>query len=226
VSRFFNGTTSGHLDVATATLSAYPMSMCAWVKLAGLGATGHAFNVGTAGTADNRFSLSVDATNACSATARDTTQFSATSANVIQDLTGWWLISCTHASATSRTAYLNGGSAGTNTNSKTPGVSNTMVIGTTAGPSAGFNGYIAHVALWDIALSAADHAALWLGMPNTVQAGNLQEYWPLVAGLSPEPSFGLNPHPMVVTATAATGIFSADNPLPGYTPPLRPQNWS
>jgi hypothetical protein len=226
MSRFFDGTTSGHLDVASATVSAYPMSMCAWVKMAALGVTGNAMNCGTSASSDNRFSLLVDATAAPSATTRDTVQTNAFAATKIQNLTGWHLISGTWSSTTLRTSYLNGGSAGTDVNTRTPSASNAMAIGTTTLPSVGFNGYIAHVGLWDIALSAADHAALFLGMPNTVQPDNLREYWPLVAGLSPEPSFGLNPHSMIVTSTAATGIYSDDNPLPGYTPPLRPQNWS
>lgn len=226
MSRFFNGTTNGHLDVASATVSAYPMSMCAWVKLGALGAVGQVMNCGTSASSDNRFSLTVDAAGFVSVAARDTTQQLSTSFWPITDLTSWWLISATFTNATSRDAYLNGGSVGSNVTSKTPGVSNAMAIGATTLPSAGFNGFIAHVALWNLALSAADHAALMLGLPSSVQAANLQEYWPLTNGASPEPSLGLNPNSMIVTATAVTGIYSSDNPQPGYTPPLRSQCWS
>lgn len=97
-----------------------------------------------------------------------------------------WHHACGVFSATnSRTAYIDGGSAGTNTTVREPAGCDRVSIGR-AGQSTAedyMSGMIAEAAVWSVALSAADIAQLAHGQsPLLVQAASLVAYWPLIRG--------------------------------------------
>lgn len=98
---------------------------------------------------------------------------------------GVWSHACgVFASATSRTAYLNGGNAGTDTTNTGTVSPNRTTIGArwlSGVISLPFGGLIAEAAIWSVALSAADVAALAKGIsPLKVLPQSLVLYCPLI----------------------------------------------
>ena len=94
------------------------------------------------------------------------------------------------ASSTSRTVYLNGGNSATETTSGTPSGLNRTAVGAKLGNTASgfFDGHLADVAAWNIALSAADIASLALGFsPLLIRPDALIFYMPMWGYGSPEP---------------------------------------
>lgn len=108
-----------------------------------------------------------------------------------------WTHACAvFASSSSRAAYINGTNKGTNSASHTPAsIDLTMLGARYTGPGARslyYDGYIAEAAIWDIALSDAEVASLYVSagvgiFPTDVQSGHLLAYWPLLGSSSPEP---------------------------------------
>jgi hypothetical protein len=102
---------------------------------------------------------------------------------------GTWHHGCAvFASTTSRTAYIDGGSANTNTNSRP---ADAQVVDKTAIGCLGratnaafYNGQIAEVGIWNAALTAAEVASLADGMTcDKVRPQSLVFYAPLVRDL-------------------------------------------
>ncbi len=84
-------------------------------------------------------------------------------------------------SSTLRAAYLNGGSKGTNTSSRTPDASvlDTTSIGTYLSTSAFglFDGRLAEVCLWNVALVDAEVSEVYKNGPLGVRRDRLVGYW-------------------------------------------------
>ena len=105
---------------------------------------------------------------------------------------GTWHHGCSvFESSTSRTAYIDGGNSGTDTVSITPAAAITgFSIGVArsgSGPLGYFNGLIAEVAVWDVALTPAEIASLARGVsPIFIRPENLFAYWPLIGRASPD----------------------------------------
>jgi len=100
-----------------------------------------------------------------------------------------WNHACAvEASATDRRVYLNGAGKGTNTTSKVPaGIDRTtLTADNDTAQGFPFAGSVAHVAIWNVALSDAEVNALAKGAhPYTIKRGALTHYWP-IRGDSPE----------------------------------------
>lgn len=99
-----------------------------------------------------------------------------------------WYHACgVFASATSRTAYIDGGSSGTNTTSDTPSGISSLQIGrvffnNTAGQR--FAGRIAETAIWNVALNIDEIRSLADGYrPSLIRPQNLVFYAPLIRDL-------------------------------------------
>jgi len=89
-------------------------------------------------------------------------------------------------SDTSRTAYIDGGSSGSETTDVAPTDADRVSIGAVMySPSENWcNGFIAEAAIWDVALTAAEIASLAAGAsPLLVRPQSLVGYWPLIRGL-------------------------------------------
>jgi hypothetical protein len=94
----------------------------------------------------------------------------------------WYHAAAVAASATDRTVYFDGGSSGNNTTDVQPkSVDASWIAQSDDGsPVDRFSGNIAHVAMWDAALTASEIATLAAGVsPLRVRPGNLVHYWPL-----------------------------------------------
>ena len=121
----------------------------------------------------------------------------------------WQHSAAVFASTTSRKAYLDGISDGTNTTSNTVSGLDSILIGARYSTTRGafFGGRIAHVGIWNIALSDGEIASLAAGAhPQTIQAANLVFYAPLTDGVAED----------VITSTALTvsgAFWQSDGPF-------------
>lgn len=207
---------NGSSDYLEYTLSlSYPFTMACWFNGDSTTATGVLLGAcNFSGSDDDRMQL-----NAAGATGGDPIQMGAVTnggAGVnAQTSTGYtagtWFHACgVAASATSRTAYINGGSSGSNTTNRAMTGLDRLVIGSrrAAGTlGAYFDGRIAAVAVWNTGLSAADVASIAKG-PSAllVRPDSLIFYAPLarsnqdiVGGLTPSASSGTSvaAHPRI-----------------------------
>ena len=184
MAREFDLNASNYLSVADAPITAAPFTMACWFlsdsatqfqSLIAIGdsAGSDRFVLAAAGnTGGDPVQLGVVA-GAGSTNTNTTTGYS----------TGVWHHACASiASSTSRSVYIDGGSKVTTTASRVPSVNATHVgVRVSAGtPGLPHDGRIAHVAIWDVALTDDEVASLAKGIsPLLVRPASLIRYWPL-----------------------------------------------
>ena len=193
MARAFVRASSQYLEHAAAVVTAYPVTLASWFRsddaTVGQSILG-VFN----STLDAWFRIEIrgdvagdpvriECVNVSNANAATSTGYSANT----------WHHACgVVASATSRTAYIDGGSAVTDTtNQAVPGGLDTTAIARRV--RAGglndfyFSGNIAESAIWSAALDAGEIAALAKGFsPLLIRPQSLAAYWPLGGNDSPE----------------------------------------
>lgn len=103
----------------------------------------------------------------------------------------WYHAVGVSSAANSRAVYLNGGNKGTNTTSVTPAGVADFCVGAWFEPTSldggHWDGRIAEVALWNVALTDDEAASLAKGAyPPRVRPASLVGYWPLWGRYSPE----------------------------------------
>jgi Concanavalin A-like lectin/glucanases superfamily len=206
MSRSFS-TTGDHLDASYA-LGSLPFTLSAWFKLTTLGATQRGVAIGTGGSGTNYYGLSATATNACSATHNDGTNSIATAGATTLGDSGWHNCVASFASASSRSAFLDGINKGTAAGARTVLTPNAIRVGLDLAGAAQFHGLISHVAIWGGTLADSDVATLATLSPNMVRPDILLDYWPLQSNNVNEPSFGASGTVLAVTGTT----FSTDDP--------------
>ena len=134
---------------------------------------------------------------------------------VASSSTGYSVNTWHHAAATftavdNRAAYIDGGSKGTDTTSITPAGLDATGIGVRVKSSndTHFSGRIAEAAIWNVALSDAEVAALAKGFsPTLMRPDTLVGYWPLFGNDASELDRWENRFDMTVT-----GATKADHP--------------
>ena len=188
----FNGTNQ-YLSTASAPVTSWPLTMACWFNVANVTTQYVLMYVGKL-NAEERFVLQAGGhlsgdpvatnyiqTDGNSFRADTTSGFSANT----------WSHACAvHTSASSRTAYLNAGSGGTNTGSailSNTGI-NAVLIGAQSNPAnpafTYTSGLIAEVGIWNVALTADEIASLAKGMTcDKVRPQSLVFYAPLVRDL-------------------------------------------
>ncbi len=131
----------------------------------------------------------------------------------------WNHIGAVETSATDHRVYCNG-STGQDTNSRTPANADSVTIGRQGDSTPGdeFEGRLAEVAVWDVALTADEMNALRFGAnPLKMRRANLVGYWPLFGNASPEPDYGSSK----LALTLQNSPAKADNaPVALFTPSL------
>lgn len=188
--RNFTAASSHNLAISQAVVSATPFTVSAWFKPNNATTFFNIAAITTFGSLNHYWRLS-----AVGDTAGDPVRFSVKDAGTVQNAstsTGFSANVWNHAvgvaaSATSRTVYLNGGSSGTNATSRTPSGVNRTYVGVGPGETDFFDGDIAEIAFWDVALNADEVSALSKGIsPLLIRPANLVAYWPLLGRTSPE----------------------------------------
>jgi len=120
---------------------------------------------------------------------KDATNRIATTLN--SDVTGNWVhMAVVVVSNTERYSYLNGDTANRGGNSGlvscAPEAFESCYFGSRPDGTNDFNGYIAHVGIWDTALSSAQIESLAGGAnPTTVATSNLKMYYPCTSATTP-----------------------------------------
>lgn len=190
-SRDFDGTTQ-YLENAASVISTYPHTMFCWGQSDSDTLQQSVLNTGdTAGTADN-FEIAFDGSAVGDPVFVNARRSSSNIANTTTGYTTgvWTNVTGVQTSATSRAAFINGGSKGTNSTSAVPTSLDTTRIGARArsAPVQFFDGRIAQCAVWNVALTDAEVNEISRGLaPIFIETGALLNYWPVWGAVSPEP---------------------------------------
>lgn len=167
----------------TNPVTAAPFTMACWFQPDNITDAMILFDILDTDTSSNYWRLAANGT-----IAGDPLRFQADSGvgiSIAESTTGFsadqWNHACgVAASATSRTVYLNGGSSATATDSRTPTGIDRVGIGANGIGLVAMNGKLAEASVWNVALSAAEVAALARGVhPLRIRPGNIVSYWPL-----------------------------------------------
>lgn len=192
MARLFDDASNQYLSNSSAVLTAAPITLACWFKSDNITAQQALVSIGK--TSDRSTFLlycrgnvagdpigALSQQSAASAVANTTTGYSS----------GTWHHGCAvFASSTSRAAYIDGGSKGTNSTSVIPlslDVTDIGALNWSSGRLSYFSGDIAEVGIWNVALTDAEVALLAAGLsPLFIQPANLVSYWPIVGRYSPE----------------------------------------
>lgn len=210
MAREFDGTSSQYLRSATTPLSAWPMTLAAWVYADALENYDTALCV-TGGTNQTGAGIVIRSTGAVQASCVLNSATNAAVTTATLSTGGWYHVCGVFAGDSSRSIYLSGANKITNTTTATPQTFTRIGIGHDHGQFAGryIDGRIAFPCIWNIALSDSDVAALAVSGtdPRTVQAANVVACW-LLDGSSPEAD-SVGSYDMTVTgATHAADPFT------------------
>ena len=214
MSRIFASSGDFAATDATSTLTDLPISMCCWVKESATSGGNYFVVVGTSGSSNNAYRLERShPAGSLRSNCNEIDNAGASHGGLGATLSGsmgvWRLYAAVFTDHSNRTSYLDG-RAGAGAGASTTSATNMVrVSGDALGSSVLTSStLIAHVALWNVALSSSDINQLRYLFPNQVRAGNLVNYWPLTSNASPEPDYGSGNLPLTVTGTT----FSTDNP--------------
>jgi hypothetical protein len=169
------------------------------------------FAAGTSGLATNQYNIGLGSTNRAQANEVDTTSVgAATAANMTSNV--WHAVTAVFASHSSRSIFIDGAQKVTNATVKTAGATNFVgIMGDTITGGA-FPMNVCHAAIYSGALSDAEVLQLAGTIPSVVRPDILQEYWPMNANQSPEPS---TQSANSLTVTGA--LYSLDDPFANYS---------
>lgn len=183
----FNGT-SAYMEMLSPPVTDAPCTFAAWFKTDTVDV---ANAVCAIGGSTSRLSIEDNNTvgDTMGASAVNTTGTGRTSSSPATYSPGtWYHLAGVFASTTSRTCYQDGVAGTANTTSQAASSVTKLTIGTrySSGSRGAFmHGRIAHVAIWNVALSGADIASLAAhALPSSVQSGNLVFYADLQNGLA------------------------------------------
>ena len=183
MARTFDDVSGSFLQRNSAVVNAPPFSVAAWMRSDDDTTGQTVLSIGDASTDTDYYRLFISGPTAgdpvrwvtraggSNAAASTSTGFSANT---------WHHVAGVEAAANSRAVYIDGGSKGTDSTSKTPSNLDTTAIGKLARLSAApyFSGDIAWVSIWNAALSDAEIALLANGLhPHQMRPGNLVTFW-------------------------------------------------
>lgn len=198
---------SNYLKLDSGIITAAPLTIAAWIRDTTTNMGGAIAGVYTSTATTNRhsFKLMLNSGNARAQTADGSGGASATSVNEMVANT-WHHACAVFASATSRTAYMDGDTAnkGTNTTSKTPTGINRTAVGIDYASTPGLEldstaAQVADLCFWNIALSDTEVVAIAKGIfPFLIHPESIVAYFPLIGKYRPE--INLKSNSAVLTA--------------------------
>lgn len=176
-------------------------------------------SIATAGSANNRFSLTCGSASPYTviATTRTTGSSSSTTAATILANT-WGHAAGVFASTTSRIAYANGTAATEETTSRSPTAPTAIFIGATDDTATIINASIMWPAIWNAALTASEIALLASGVsPLNVRRESLVQFWEWTGN---PVEYGINPaYPLSIASAMQATAFPGSaivTPRPYY----------
>lgn len=184
-------TDPSYLTKSSPVVTAYPFSAIAWFLPNTASQTSFLLSIADTATSTNQWLMFYRSNNIIRGISNGGGQKNADTTNSAT-LNAWNMAAMVFTSATDRKVVLNADFAneGTNTESSTPtGLDNTT-LGAHLQNSQQFSSIdflIAHVAVWDVALTDDEITALNRGaFPHEVRPGALLAHWPLWGNHSPE----------------------------------------
>lgn len=184
----FDGT-DDYMEAALGANYDVPKTLACWFNSDLTNARRNLISLASAGAGANEspcLNLQVDSTATIRALTSSTSGSNASLTTATFSLATWHHAAARFAGAASRIAYLDGVAGTENTTSRaTGGALDTLIVGRGSGgtynSNAPFNGRIAEVAVWDVALNTAEIAALAKGYkPSQIRPDKLLWYLPLV----------------------------------------------
>jgi hypothetical protein len=208
MSRDLDGATQ-FLQVDSTPITAQPLSISCWVRpdSAAPGNDQVAVFIGDKDAADNYWFLGMKAAtgeaiyNARSGGAAQAESSTTMGANV------WSHLCSVEAANNDRAVFLNGAGKGTDATVVVPAGADRVSVGQAGDstPSLLWDGEVAHVAIWDVALSDGEVASLAAGVsPLQISSDNLVGYWP-INGRPIEPDILSSVHALVLTGAPPAG---------------------
>lgn len=187
MSRSFVAASSQLLEVSNPPLLAVPMSWACWFKRAAVTPNMELLWLGKGPNTNNYWTMGL-VVGAMRSSARNVNETPALT--TIDAPAGVWCHGCgTYPSDNQRFAYLNGANRGVNNTLAAPNGATRFAVGSLdrSVPTNFFEGLIAQVSIWDVALSDAEVALLASGVPaSQVQPQALVAYYPNLGQNSPE----------------------------------------
>ena len=206
MSRLFDDASSQYLSRTAAVLTTVPITMACWFNTNDLSTDNQALiALAYSGNVNDYFLLRIQQTTgtiAAAVNAFGVGQVLAESSAGCS-LNTWHHACAVFSAADARAAYLDGANKGTEGTSRTP--TNTVDRTGVGGlvpltPTQFMSGRIAEAAIWDVALSDAEIAALGKGFaPLLLRPQSLVAYWPLLGNDSPELDRWKNQYDLTVT---------------------------
>ena len=190
MSRSFDRGSNKYLEVGAAVASTTPMTMFSWYYTTDATTEQILMTVFSSGS-NHRHQINVATQfSALYATSYQEGAGSSTATATVAPTINTWQNACAvFAASNDRRIYLNGGSKGTNTGSRTVSSLNSTSIGIIRGYATfnGFIGQIAHPAIWNVALDDNEVAMLGAGIsPLRVRPQSLVMYLPYLGRNGPE----------------------------------------
>lgn len=176
----FSTASSRYLTTNSAPVTETPLTMCAWFNTVSGGVAQGIMSL--ANTSNGQFfRMALDGSARVIANAGFNVSVSATYTSGL-----WAHSAAVFESSVSRTAYLNGVAGSANTTSFAPTGISSVFIGANSltAVAAPHNGRIAECGIWNVALTAAEIAALARGLtPDKIRPQSLVFYAPLIRDL-------------------------------------------
>jgi len=191
MARDFNGST-GYLENAAALVTTQPLTLAGWYNTDAAATAQTVLAIDTnAGSA--RWQILLQSTGAVGAQSTSTANASVTSSGGSYSTGTWEHIAGVFTSDTSRLVYLNGTAGTANTTSRAvTGIDRTHIGVRYGGGTLAsyFNGLLAELGIWNVALDAVEIAMLAKGVsPLFVRPASLVSYVPIYGRNSPEIDF-------------------------------------
>lgn len=220
MARSFTAASSHYLQRSSAVVSGVPLTMACWFNSSSATLAQFLMSIGASASEDYFTLVARGDTGgdpmgaavrsvATSAVANSTTGYS----------TGvWHHAAAVFTSSTSRAAFLDGGSKGTDATNLTPSGMALTGVGRLSRltPTGYTSGMIAEAAIWSAALTDAEVASLARGVcPTQIRPASLAAYWPLYGRTDPEPD------PWRALGLTVTGATAADHPRVFHPRPRR-----
>lgn len=180
----FDGSTAWAI-LGSAEITNEPVTFCAWVNTNSNTTTQIIYDLHDSAAAQNRHSVRVFMSSAGVISAQSSDGAAQSSSSTTGTLSNnTWHHACgVIASITSRTSYLDGTAGTEDTNSRDTNTFNQTTIGVTGGTTqiVPWNGEIAEVGVWNVALTTAEIASLAKGfVPTCIRRASLVSYYPMV----------------------------------------------
>lgn len=177
----FSGS-SQDISFASVPVTAAPLTMAFWGNMDAASSNENAVSISDAAS-NNFFAIRFNNRNIQARTSASGTVSNATTSTQLT-LNTWFHAAGVYSSDSLRTAYLNAGGAGTNTNTRTPSGIDRGNIGSRTSDNF-INGRLAEVGIWNAALTVEELQMLTDGFTcNQVRPQSLVFYAPLIRDLS------------------------------------------